>query len=61
MFDAAQIAYQAFFFDNSGEKPFLFAHFKQNKSGKKKWDRIKKADVPEWFKKYYSGKAGKKR
>jgi len=61
MFDAAQIAYQAFFFDNSGEKPLLFAHFKQAKAGKKKWDKINRREVPEWFKKYYSDKAKKKK
>lgn len=61
MFDAAQIAYQAFFFDNSGEEPKLFAHFKQTKTGKKKWDKFKKVEVPQWFKKYYSEKAGQKK
>jgi len=61
MFDAAQIAYQVFFFDNSGEEPKLFAHFKLTKTGKKKWDKIKKAEVPQWFKKYYSEKAGQRR
>jgi predicted ABC-type ATPase len=61
MFDAAQIAYQAFFFDNSGEEPLLFAHFKKGKAGKKEWDRINKADVPEWFIKYYSRKVKKQK
>ena len=61
MFDAAQIAYQAYFFDNSGEEPRLFAHFKKAKSGKKEWDKINKADVPEWFKQYYSKKVRPKK
>lgn len=55
MFEASQLAYQAYFFDNSGEQPKLFAHFK-NLRGKKKWDKIKKSEVPEWFKRYYSSK-----
>lgn len=55
MFEASQLAYQAYFFDNSGEQPKLFAHFKSLK-GKKKWDKIKKSEVPGWFKKYYSAK-----
>ncbi len=53
MFAASQLAYQTYFFDNSAEQPRLFAHFKIIK-GKKKWDKIKKSEVPEWFKKYYS-------
>lgn len=53
MFEASQLAYQVYFFDNSKDQPKLFAHFK-NINGKKKWDKIKKNEVPEWFKKYYS-------
>ncbi|WP_172623203.1 zeta toxin family protein [Flavisolibacter ginsenosidimutans] len=57
LFDACQLAYQVFFFDNSvdGENSVMFAHFKSG-GGKKKWDRIQKSGVPEWFKKYYSDK-----
>lgn len=55
LFDAAQVAYQAFFFDNSGSEFNLFAHFKKVKE-KKKWDIIDQSKVPEWFRKYYSGK-----
>ena len=60
LFEAAQIAYQAFFFDNSdnGRDFKLFAHFKKN-GVKKKWDRINKKDVPNWFKEYYSAKVTK--
>lgn len=62
MFDAAQLAYQAFFFDNSLEgQPFkLTAHFKKQ-GDKKVWDKINKKDVPNWFKIYYSDKVKKKK
>jgi predicted ABC-type ATPase len=55
--DACQIPYQVFFFDNSeeGQDFKMFAHFKQV-NGKKKWDAIKKGQVPSWFTKYYSAK-----
>jgi predicted ABC-type ATPase len=57
MYEASQIAYQAFFFDNSqNDKPFtLAAHFK--KSGRKKiWDKIPTEQVPKWFKIHYKKK-----
>jgi predicted ABC-type ATPase len=56
--EASQLAYQAFFFDNSveGKDSVLIAHFKLEK-GKKKWDPIDPASVPEWFKEYYFSKA----
>jgi len=59
LYDAAQLAYQVFFFDNSveGKNSAMFAHFKIQR-GKKEWDRINKKQVPEWFKKYYSSKVG---
>lgn len=59
LYDASQLAYQVFFFDNSvdGENSVMFAHFKSF-AGKKKWDRIQKSGVPAWFKKYYSDKVG---
>jgi predicted ABC-type ATPase len=55
--DAAQLGYQVYFFDNSedGGNFKMFAHFK-NIGGKKTWDDINKADVPAWFKIYYSQK-----
>lgn len=59
MFEAAQLAYQAYFFDNSKDQPKLFAHFKLIRK-KKKWDKIKSRDVPEWFIKYYSRKVRQK-
>ena len=57
LYEACQLAYQAFFFDNSveGQNSVMFAHFKTINS-KKKWDRIQKSQVPGWFKKYYSDK-----
>ena len=59
LFEAAQISYQAFFFDNSQDnEPFkLVAHFK--KQGEKMiWDKISKKNNTAWFKKYYTNKAG---
>ncbi len=57
LFEAAQISYQTYFFDNSGTgrdfKPF--AHFKVV-AGKKEWDAIIETEVPAWFVKYYSAK-----
>lgn len=59
LYEASQLAYQTFFFDNSKSQPSLFAHFKLV-GGKKKWDEINEADVPEWFRKYYSDKIRKR-
>ena len=57
--DAAAIAYQAFFFDNSRDnEPFrLVAHFKKQGT-ELAWDKIPKQDRSNWFKKYYIAKAG---
>ena len=57
LYDACQLAYQVFFFDNSveGKSSVMFAHFKLQR-GKKKWDKINKKQVPLWFRKYYSEK-----
>lgn len=55
LYDACQLSYQVYFFDNSkeGEAFNIFAHFKiENDS--KQWDEIKQA--PEWFLKYYTDK-----
>ena len=51
--DAAEFAYQAYFFDNSlDDKPFrLVAHFKVV-DGKKVWDETE-IQLPQWFEKYY--------
>lgn len=55
LYEACQVAYQVYFFDNSieGEESDMFAHFKMEK-GKKHWDEINIENVPTWFKKYYS-------
>lgn len=60
LFDACQLAYQAFFFDNSveGQDSVMFAHFKKQKD-KKQWDIDDISKVPGWFRKYYSEKVGK--
>ncbi|MCT4603594.1 MAG: hypothetical protein N4A59_11935 [Marinifilum sp.] len=62
MYEAAQYSYQAYFFDNSmdGNKHNLFAHFKMDKNGIKKWDTVIEEDVPIWFRRYYSEKVKKK-
>lgn len=54
LFDAAQIAYRAFFFDNSidGQPYKHFADFRQV-DGKKDWERQDLDNIPEWFKEYY--------
>ncbi|WP_345948966.1 hypothetical protein ABDD95_19150 [Mucilaginibacter sp. PAMB04274] len=54
LYRTAQIAYQAFFFDNSlNEAPFrLIGHFK-NVDGNKNWDTVSSADQTAWFEKYY--------
>ncbi|MFK7785040.1 MAG: hypothetical protein AB8B56_07985 [Crocinitomicaceae bacterium] len=61
LFDAAQYCYQTYFFDNSLENVSqnLFAHFKLNAEGDKKWTITNEAFVPNWFIKYYSEKAKK--
>jgi predicted ABC-type ATPase len=60
MHDAAQLAYQAYFFDNSDEggQFNLFAHFKLI-GGKKAWDPINQEEIPEWFKIHYLDKVPK--
>jgi predicted ABC-type ATPase len=61
LYEAAQLSYQSFFFDNSrtGKQFKLFAHFKVL-NGVKKWDKIVEKDVPEWFKRYYLAKVKRK-
>lgn len=55
LFEAAQIAHQVYFFDNSGDEFRAFAHFKIV-NGEKLWDPIEETQVPEWFRNYYSAK-----
>lgn len=52
--EAAEIAYQAFFFDNSiDNEPYkLVGHFKMI-GDKKKWDKVEEDQISQWFKKYY--------
>lgn len=54
LFEAAENAYQCFFFDNSvDDTPFkLINHFKKT-GAKKKWDTKDKRQFSNWFKKYY--------
>ncbi|WP_145859663.1 hypothetical protein [Pedobacter suwonensis] len=58
LYDAAEIAYQSFFFDNSGNyEPYkVSGHFKVI-GGVKEWDNIPDKDVAIWFTKYYLNKA----
>ncbi|WP_268122882.1 hypothetical protein [Roseivirga pacifica] len=61
MYDAAQVCYQAYFFDNSeeGKDSRQVAHFKVI-GGKKSWDEFdQELKVPNWFIKYYSEKVQK--
>lgn len=60
LYNACQLAYQAYFFDNSNEgvKFRMFAHFKKT-GASKKWDKMTKKDVPNWFMKYYVRKVSK--
>ena len=60
LFEACQLAYQAFFFDNSvdGQDSVLFAHFKKEKNSKK-WNISENKNIPGWFRKYYSDKVTK--
>lgn len=57
MYDAAQEAYQAYFFDNSGEqrRHQQVAHFKIV-GKKKRWDPFEAELLPDWFVKYYVNK-----
>lgn len=57
LYAASQVAYQAYFFDNSkdGEDFEMFAHFKLIKK-RKMWDHIDNDTIPVWFRKYYSEK-----
>jgi predicted ABC-type ATPase len=54
MYAAAQEAYQAYFFDNSGlpGEHQLVAHFKMIGSGKE-WDPVEPDKLPDWFIQHY--------
>ncbi|MFI5451362.1 hypothetical protein ACHMWN_04320 [Pedobacter sp. UC225_61] len=57
LYDAAEVSYQSYFFDNSGaDEPFkLSGHFKVI-DNEKVWDEVEEDNVAGWFKKYYIGK-----
>ena len=61
LYNASQMAYQSFFFDNSkdGKDSKMFAHFK-NIKGTKIWDKIIPKDIPGWFITHYILKVSKK-
>ena len=61
LYEACQLAYQVFFFDNSedGQESIMFAHFKKE-NDVKKWDPIDIKKVPTWFRRYYSDKVIKR-
>ncbi len=54
LYEVAEWAYQAYFFDNSESGPNHepFAHFKVS-GGKKNWDSFEGKSIPFWFDKYY--------
>ena len=55
LYAASQLAYQAFYFDNSVGELDMFANFKIV-NGKKQWSKESNKMFPEWFKSYYSEK-----
>jgi predicted ABC-type ATPase len=57
LYEAAEFAYQCYFFDNSiDEQPFrLVNHFKR-KGVEKIWDTKRRAEFTNWFIKYYWNK-----
>ncbi len=62
MFQASQLAYRSYYFDNSAEgKDFnLFASFKLAKDNSKHWEIKEVSRVPIWFRNYYSTKVSKR-
>lgn len=54
LYDAAQLTYQTYFFDNSHAPPHsnFFAHFRVV-GGEKKWDVADGQGLPNWFLEYY--------
>ncbi|MGN6494457.1 MAG: zeta toxin family protein [Agriterribacter sp.] len=57
LYEAAELAYQCFFFDNSiDDKPYILVnHFKRT-GDKKIWDSLKSKEFSKWFIKYYWNK-----
>jgi predicted ABC-type ATPase len=54
--EASQLAYQAYFFNNSDDEYELFANFK-NVNHLKRWTHKNDSSIPNWFRKYYSAKS----
>jgi predicted ABC-type ATPase len=63
LFDASQLAYRSYYFDNSAEGTdfSLFANFKLTKDKNKVWDIKEVSKVPDWFRMYYSTKVAQKK
>lgn len=63
LFDASQLAYRCYYFDNSAEGSdfSLFANFKLDKEKNKVWDLKEVSKVPDWFRMYYSTKVAQKK
>jgi predicted ABC-type ATPase len=63
LFEASQLAYRCYYFDNSAEGTefSLFANFKLNKDKNKVWDLKEVSKVPDWFRIYYSAKVALKK
>jgi predicted ABC-type ATPase len=55
IYEAAQAAYQCYFFDNSESEHRLVAHF-EVADGIKVWDELDSDTLPDWFIKYYVNK-----
>jgi len=57
LYDAAEIAYQCFFFDNSiDEEPYVLVNHFKKKDNKKVWDTKDPKHFSQWFIKYYWSK-----
>jgi len=57
LYEATQLTYQTYFFDNSHSPPsnHYFAHFKMSK-GSRKWDIPDEDSLPSWFYTYFVNK-----
>lgn len=57
LYDAIQLAYHGFLFDNSASKSFMFAEFKRT-NGARTWSPPQLEASPLWFQQYYFEKQG---
>jgi hypothetical protein len=55
MYDAADLASQCYFFDNSEDEVRLFAQFRLS-GNEKIWEIDNSKGIPDWFVKYYVAK-----